>query len=62
MNDRLATAIAITITVVWLASVVLDAVWPKYDPPTSIHPLMMAVAGWAFGQRYLRRKEGNTDD
>jgi hypothetical protein len=60
-NDRIATAIAIVITIVWTLSLVLDAVWAKYDPPGTVHALMMAVAGWAFGQRYLTRRSAPED-
>jgi hypothetical protein len=62
-NDRIATIIALVITIVWTLSLVLDAVWSKYDPPGTVHALMMAVAGWAFGQRYLgKRNDGNKDE
>ena len=55
MEDKVATRIAYVIVVVWTASIVLDAAWKEYAPPATIHALMMAVAGWAFGQRYLMR-------
>jgi hypothetical protein len=52
-DEKVATYIALAITVVWVLSVALDAVWPPYDPPATVHALMMAVAGWAFGQQYI---------
>lgn len=58
VEDKVATRIAYTILVVWTASIVLDAAWKEYAPPATIHALMMAVAGWAFGQRYLMRARG----
>lgn len=56
-GDRLPTTIAVVITVLWASSVVLDAAWSAYDPPVTLHLLMTTVAGWAFGERYLRRKD-----
>ena len=41
------------IAVVWTVSVILDATWPSYEAPTSIHALMMLAAGWAFGRGAL---------
>lgn len=60
-DQKAPTIIAGIITAVWFGSMVLDATWAAYDPPGSIHALMMAVAGWAFGERYLRRKNGGDD-
>lgn len=57
-DERVATIIAGIITVVWVASVSLDAVWKQYDPPSTIHALMMAVVGWAFGSRYKQYVKG----
>lgn len=53
--ERLTGAIAVTITVAWFGSLVLDAAWPAYSPPATLHALMMLVAGWAFGERIVRR-------
>ena len=55
-DERVPTSIATVITVVWVLSLTLDATWGSYDPPPTIHALMMLVAGWAFGERYLRRR------
>lgn len=60
-SERTATVIAGVIVVLWVASFILDATSRSYDPPASIHALMMAVAGWAFGQRYLERNRKDPD-
>lgn len=41
------------ITGAWAASFVLDAVVKTYDPPWTIHALMMVVAGAAFGSTLI---------
>jgi len=55
---RLIIAIAILITVVWAVSFVADAVNKTYEPPPSVHPLMLMVAGAAFGSEMLRTRNG----
>jgi lipopolysaccharide export LptBFGC system permease protein LptF len=54
-RDRIAAIIALVVLVAWVVSFILDAAWPAYDPPPTIHALMMLVAGWAFGERLLRK-------
>lgn len=61
-TDRVATGIALLITTVWTLSIILDATWRAYDPPATIHALMMAVAGWAFGHRYLGKRNKVDDE
>lgn len=60
-GDRAAVVIALVVTAVWVASCVADAVVAAYDPPATVHALMMAVAGWAFGQRYFGRPNDQED-
>lgn len=57
-SPRLANVIAVVITIAWFASVILDAAWPAYTPPFTVHALMAAVAGWAFSTGYIARHEG----
>lgn len=57
MNDRLATAIGVMITVAWAVSFVLDAALPRYEPPQTVHALMLIVAGAAFGKNIIKRSE-----
>lgn len=58
-NANVATWIAEIITAVWVASLVADGIWPTYDPPVTIHALMMAAAGWAFAGGYIHRQQDN---
>lgn len=53
--DRLRSAIGWTVTAAWAISFVLDAVLPHYEPPVSLHALMMLVAGAAFGGSMLKK-------
>lgn len=48
---RVRLAMAWVILGVWVGSLVLEAVLPSYDAPTSIHVLMMLVAGAMFGPK-----------
>jgi hypothetical protein len=48
-RDTLALVVASVITVAWVGSLITDAALPSYDPPASIHPLMLLVAGYLFG-------------
>lgn len=59
MDKRLSAAIAIVITVVWAASFIVSVINPQYAPPPTLHALMMVVAGAAFGNAVLGRKNGN---
>lgn len=49
MDKRLAAAVAITITAAWAVSFLVSIVNQSYEPPASVHALMMLVAGAAFG-------------
>ena len=63
MDKRLAAAIAIVITTAWAVSFILGALNPSYNPPPSIHPLMLIVAGAAFGTAVLpKRSKGDEAD
>lgn len=45
------------ITIAWAASLIADAVLKDYDPPISIHAVMMLVAGAAFGGQFIKKGE-----
>jgi hypothetical protein len=47
-------ALAGLITVAWAASFILNAVTPAYEPPVSLHPLMLIVATGVFGSEAVR--------
>lgn len=49
MDKRLTAVIAIVITAAWAVSFLVDIVNPRYEVPAGIHPLMLIVAGAAFG-------------
>lgn len=47
--DRLRFWVALTIVVVWVASLLLAAAVPAFRIQPTVHVLMMLVAGWLFG-------------
>lgn len=55
MDERLRSVIGWVVTGAWATSFVLDALLVRYEPPVSVHALMMIVAGAAFGSSMLRR-------
>jgi len=57
--NRLATIVAVVITTAWAVSFILDAVVATYEPPPSVHPLMLMVAGSLFGGAVLRETRKN---
>jgi hypothetical protein len=54
-NNRIAAWLAIVITAVWAISFLVDIVIKTYDPPASVHALMMLAAGAIFGEGLLKR-------
>ena len=58
-NNKVAIGLAIVITVAWAISFLVDIVVKAYDPPPSVHALMMIVAGSVFGEGLLRSRNGN---
>lgn len=59
MDRRVSNAIAIVVTVVWAASFLADAFIESYDPPPSVHTIMMLVGGAAFADGIFRNRNGN---
>ena len=55
MDKRITNAIAIIALLLWVVSFVLDAVLTNYEPPISVHIVMMTVAGAAFGGSVLKK-------
>lgn len=53
-NERVAVWLAIVITSAWAISFIVDIVNKAYDPPASIHALMLIVAGAVFGDGLIR--------
>lgn len=61
MDKRIINAIAITALTLWAISFVLDAAIRTYDPPMSIHIIMMSVAGAAFGGTIFKKEDNGKD-
>lgn len=57
MDKRITNAIAIVATVLWATSFVLDAVLKNYEPPLSVHAVMMTVAGAAFAGSVFKKED-----
>ena len=53
-----------TILACWVASITLNAIDRTYNPPITIHALMLVVATWAFADRVIgrREREGRDDE
>lgn len=62
MDKRLPTIIAIVITTAWAVSFIIDIISPSYEPPATLHALMMIVAGAAFGATILPKRNGKDAD
>lgn len=63
--DRLRVAVAVTITVLWVAATIYDATSATYDVPTNLQNLMMLVAGFLFTPTVIRaatRRNGRDED
>jgi hypothetical protein len=63
-DDRITLTVAYVITTAWAVSFLIDIIVPRYDPPPSVHALMMIVAGATFGEGLLRtrKKENGTEE
>lgn len=57
-NNKIATILAVVITIAWAISFMIDIVIKEYDPPASVHALMMIVAGAVFGEGLIRTRTG----
>lgn len=58
-NNRIATWVAVIVTVAWAVSFVVDILVKDYDPSASVHALMMMVAGAVFGEGLIKTRSGN---
>lgn len=61
MDKRIVNAIAIVAIVLWAVSFILDAMIATYDPPASVHIVMMTVAGAAFGGTIFRKDDNDKE-
>lgn len=55
LQRRFVDALAWLITSAWISSFIMDATVVRYDPPPTVHGLMMLVAGAAFASSLLRK-------
>ena len=53
-KDKVAVRLAYTITLLWTISFFADLFVKSYDPPSTIHALMMAVAGGFLAPEALK--------
>lgn len=53
--------VSYVITGVWVVSFFVDILVKGYEPPPSVHALMMLVAGALFGDGLLRRRDENNN-
>lgn len=54
LSERMTAAIAVVVTVAWAASFVVDILIADYDPPPSVHALMVIIVGAIFGAQAVR--------
>lgn len=54
-DDRVAGIIALTVTAVWAASMLVDAFSSQYQPPVYIHASLLTTVGIIIGFRQGRR-------
>lgn len=63
-DQKIRLGLAVVITIAWAVSFTADILVVTYDPPASIHPLMMIVAGAVFGEGLVRsaiqQRNGNS--
>lgn len=50
-DERIAGIIALTVTLVWAASMLVDAFSKTYQPPVFIHACLLATVGFILGFR-----------
>jgi hypothetical protein len=57
MDERLVRIIVLSVTGMWIVSMIAELFISDYDPPASVHVAMMAVVGAATG-RYIVMRNG----
>lgn len=56
-RGRLVLIVSYTIVGAWVISFFADLVIITYDPPPSVHALMLIVAGALFGEGFIKKSE-----
>lgn len=54
LDQKIRLFLAGVITIAWAISFIVDIRVKDYEPPASLHPLMMIVAGAVFGEGLVR--------
>lgn len=53
-NEWASLWLTVVITLAWAVSFIVDIAKTEYDPPASVHALMLIVAGAVFGDGLVR--------
>jgi hypothetical protein len=59
VDKRIVAGIAIVITTMWAVSYLVNILNPNYKVPDGLHPLMLLVAGAAFGNAVFGKRKGD---
>ena len=62
LSQRFVDTLGWVITGMWAASMTLQVIIDGYEPPMTIHILMTAVAGAAFGTNFIKPRNGGGND
>jgi hypothetical protein len=61
--EKLRLWTALTIIILWVISIIAGAIPPLgYDPPPTLHALMVMTATFLFGPTMIGRKNGTAKD
>lgn len=56
--ERLRLVLGTSAVVLWVVTIILDAIHPMYDPPPSIQLVILIVAGSLFAPTVIRKVNG----
>lgn len=59
MKIGLTELLAAVVATVWAVSFLADIFLTSYDPSPFLHLLMMTVVGSIFGQRFVKKENGD---
>jgi hypothetical protein len=57
LDPRIVNAIAVVVTILWVANFVARLVIPDYNPSPAVDAAMTLVLGAALGSQFIRRRE-----
>lgn len=58
---RLRVGVALTVTAVWAAVYLVDALNEKFSAPPEVSGVMLGVVTWLFGREIRERLKGEED-